>query len=87
MDPKTGEYVLDDRIIASSGKMMLLERLLEKLFATDHKVLVSMLGLLIEASLTCIPTGLLAIHDSARYHRGLGGRVEGLEYLPHRRTH
>lgn len=40
VDPKTGEHILDDRIIASSGKMMLLERLLDELFATGHKVLV-----------------------------------------------
>jgi hypothetical protein len=40
MDPKTGEYVLDDRIVTSSGKMMLLDRLLAELFKTGHKVLV-----------------------------------------------
>lgn len=40
MNPKTGEYILDDRIVTSSGKMMLLDRLLAKLFATGHKVLV-----------------------------------------------
>lgn len=40
MDPKTGEYVLDERIVTSSGKMMLLDKLLGELFKTGHKVLV-----------------------------------------------
>lgn len=40
MNPKTGEYVLDERIVTSSGKMMLLDRLLGELFKTGHKVLV-----------------------------------------------
>lgn len=40
MDPKTGEYTLDERVVTSSGKMMLLDRLLTRLFATGHKVLV-----------------------------------------------
>lgn len=40
MNPKTGEYVLDERIVTSSGKMMLLDKLLGELFKTGHKVLV-----------------------------------------------
>lgn len=40
MDPKTGEYIVDKRIVTSSGKMMLLDRLLTELVRTGHKCLV-----------------------------------------------
>ena len=39
VDPLTRQYVLNDELVSSSGKMMMLERLLDELFRRDHKVL------------------------------------------------
>lgn len=39
-DPKTAQPVLSDALINASGKMLLLNRLLDALFAKDHKVLI-----------------------------------------------
>lgn len=38
-DPTSGELVLDDRLIHASGKMLMLNRLLDALFVRGHKVL------------------------------------------------
>jgi len=40
-DPRTQQPVVDDQLVDASGKMMVLERLLEALFERRHKVLVS----------------------------------------------
>lgn len=39
LDPTTHQPILNERIIDSSGKMMVLDRLLTALFAGKHKVL------------------------------------------------
>lgn len=39
-DPKTGEEVVSEEVITASGKMLLLNRMLDALFARGHKVLV-----------------------------------------------
>jgi hypothetical protein len=39
MDDK-GEWVIDERFVTSSGKMLLLDRMLKVLHAHGHKVLV-----------------------------------------------
>ena len=38
-DPKTHEMIIDDELVGASGKMMVLERLLDELFKRKHKVL------------------------------------------------
>ena len=38
-DPRTREPVLGEELVTASGKMMVLERLLDALFARGHKVL------------------------------------------------
>lgn len=40
IDPLTGEYSVGDGLISSSGKMLLLDKLLKGLFERDHKVLI-----------------------------------------------
>jgi ATP-dependent DNA helicase len=39
-DPRTNQLVVDEQLVDASGKMMVLERLLDALFARGHKVLV-----------------------------------------------
>ncbi|KAL0578571.1 putative ATPase [Marasmius crinis-equi] len=39
VDPKTNDLVLNDELVAASGKMMVLDRLLTELFSRKHKVL------------------------------------------------
>ncbi len=38
-DPHTLEPILNDELVSASGKMMLLEQLLDELFERNHKVL------------------------------------------------
>jgi len=38
-DPRTGYPLVSEELVTSSGKMMLLDRLLSALFDRDHKVL------------------------------------------------
>jgi ATP-dependent DNA helicase len=38
-DPETGELVVNDDLVNASGKMLLLNRLLDELFLRKHKVL------------------------------------------------
>ena len=40
LDPRTQQPVVDEQLVDASGKMMVLERLLEALFERGHKVLV-----------------------------------------------
>ncbi|KAF9033292.1 hypothetical protein BDZ89DRAFT_1100936 [Hymenopellis radicata] len=39
LDPRTHDPILDHRVVSTSGKMMVLERLLDELFRRKHKVL------------------------------------------------
>jgi ATP-dependent DNA helicase len=40
LDERTNQPVVDEQLVDASGKMMVLERLLDELFARGHKVLV-----------------------------------------------
>lgn len=40
IDAHTGDEVVDDELINASGKMLVLNRLLEELFKRGHKVLI-----------------------------------------------
>ena len=40
IDLETEQYLISEELIASAGKMMLLEKLLQELFERDHKVLI-----------------------------------------------
>ena len=40
LDSETNEPVADERLVTASGKMMILDQLLEELFKRKHKVLV-----------------------------------------------
>jgi ATP-dependent DNA helicase len=72
--PGTQELVLDEQLVNASGKMMVLDRLLDELFRRKHKVLLfsqftTMLDVLevrssflirIVCSISCYRTGLLS---------------------------
>lgn len=67
LDPRTQEPVMDEQLVDASGKMMVLERLLESLFERGHKVLVfsqfvTMLNV-IEVSVPAVSTSHLFIDD------------------------
>jgi SNF2 family DNA or RNA helicase len=67
LDPRTQEPVMDEQLVDASGKMMILERLLESLFERGHKVLVfsqfvTMLNV-IEVSVPAVCTCHLFIDD------------------------
>ena len=89
LDQRTCQPVVDEQLVDASGKMMVLERLLDALFARGHKVLVfsqfvTMLDV-IEVSRSWLPLVLrhLLIGDNAT--AGLGARVQALATVPHRR--
>ena len=44
LDSETGEPVADERLVTTSGKMMILDQLLEELFKRKHKVLIFRYG-------------------------------------------
>jgi ATP-dependent DNA helicase len=43
----TGQVAVDERLVASCGKMLLLDRLLPRLLADGHKVAVLLFGLVV----------------------------------------
>ena len=81
-DPRTREPVLGEELVTASGKMMVLERLLDALFARGHKVLLfsqftTMLDII---EVRCLPTlHLIAVGiDETMASTGLGGRAQGM---------
>ncbi|WWD22255.1 hypothetical protein CI109_106746 [Kwoniella shandongensis] len=60
-DPKTGELVIDQNLVNASGKMLLLNRLLDALFERKHKVLL----------FSQFTTMLDVIEDWATLYKGL----------------
>jgi len=61
LDERTHQPVVDEQLVDASGKMMVLERLLDELFARGHKVLVfsqfvTMLNVIEVRSLPAVPT-------------------------------
>jgi ATP-dependent DNA helicase len=63
LDERTYQPVVDKQLVDAGGKMMVLERLLDKLFAHGHKVLlvfsqfVTMLDVIEVRTITSLPTG------------------------------
>jgi hypothetical protein len=85
--PRMHEQVMDDELVDESGKMMVLERLLDALFARGHKVLVfSQFVTMLDVIEVCgIPLAYGKQLDSSSLVVGLGVRVQGLAIVPHRR--
>lgn len=86
VDRKTGEYVINEGLIAASGKMLLLDRLLGGLFERGHKVL-----LFSQCSFRYHSLGSqgrvltnACSHQHARHHTGLGKRAQRLDDVPDR---
>ena len=81
-DPRTREPVLGEELVTASGKMMVLERLLDALFARGHKVLLfsqftTMLDII---EVRCLPPlHLIVVRiDETMASTGLGGRAQGV---------
>ena len=75
-DPRTREPVLGDELVTTSGKMMVLERLLDALFARGHKVLL----------FSQFTTMLDIIEDWAVEHKGWPiSRIDGNMNMESRR--
>ena len=78
LDERTSQPVVDEQLVDASGKMMVLERLLDDLFARGHKVLVfsqfvTMLDVIEVRSLPAPLLRHLLMYDDAI--AGLGARV------------
>ncbi|GMK58238.1 hypothetical protein CspeluHIS016_0502700 [Cutaneotrichosporon spelunceum] len=76
-DPDTGEEIVDERLINASGKMLLLNRLLDALFAQGHKVLL----------FSQFTTMLDIIQDWATLYKGIKlCRIDGTTTQEERRS-
>ncbi|BEI90220.1 uncharacterized protein CcaverHIS019_0302900 [Cutaneotrichosporon cavernicola] len=76
-DPETGEEIVDERLINASGKMLLLNRLLDALFAKGHKVLI----------FSQFTTMLDIIQDWATLYKGIKlCRIDGTTTQEERRS-
>lgn len=87
-DPVTHELALSDELVNASGKMMVLERLLDELFARDHKVLLfSQFTTMLDIIQASVTSRLIfpALLTSASV--GLGPGAQALAGVPHRRQH
>jgi ATP-dependent DNA helicase len=72
VDPESRQPVLDESLVNASGKMMLLERLLDELFARGHKVLLfSQFTMMLDIIEVCLFLyNVVTIHsDSSRIGR------------------
>ena len=83
--PRMHQHAMDEELVDASGKMMVLERLLDALFARGHKVLVfsqfvTMLDVIEVKRSPLRAAGQLIEHLFAI---GLGTRVQGLVTVPH----
>jgi ATP-dependent DNA helicase len=68
VDPETGDYEVNEDLINASGKMLLLNRLLDALFARKHKVLI----------FSQFTTMLDVIEDWAKVYKGFNVcRIDG----------
>jgi hypothetical protein len=88
-DPATMEPILNEELVNASGKMMLLNQLLEELFRRKHKVLLfsqftTMLDI-IHVRTSCVCYKETSTENGGGL--GLGPRAQGLVYLPYRRFH
>jgi SNF2 family DNA or RNA helicase len=82
-DPKTGELVVNQDLVNASGKMLLLNRLLDALLGRGHKVLIfsqftSCLDIIVSTICIDIPFHLSELIRSG----GMGKRVQRNQNLP-----
>ena len=89
LDSQTQQPVIDEQLVDASGKMMVLERLLEALFERGHKVLVfsqfvTMLNVIEVVSISLFRRARF-IHGRTTAMIGLGTRIQELAIMPHRR--
>jgi ATP-dependent DNA helicase len=81
MDSRTHQPVVDEQLVDASGKMMVLERLLDALFARGHKVLVfsqfvTMLDV-IEVTIIVIPNSRRLFMDNGDDRTGRASSSNG----------
>jgi hypothetical protein len=72
LDERTNQPVVDEQLVDASGKMMVLERLLDELFARGHKVLVfsqfvTMLNVIEVRTMTSLPAGFASFASFYTY--------------------
>lgn len=80
-DPVTGELVVDDNLVNASGKMLLLNRLLDALFQKDHRVLLfSQFTTMLDVIVSILKTENV-FQGLSVFAGGLGYGVQGLEGL------
>ena len=72
-DPDTREPLLTQELINASGKMMVLERLLDELFKRGHKVLLfSQFTTMLDIIEVCVLPMKCELHNSNLGYQGLG---------------
>ena len=73
VDPETRQPVLNDELATASGKMMVLERLLDELFKRGHKVLLfSQFTTMLDIIEVCVLPMKCELHNSNLGYQGLG---------------
>jgi hypothetical protein len=84
-DIKTGELVVDDNLVNASGKMLLLNRLLDALFDRGHKVLIfSQFTTMLDVIVSLPQYDLNALLTAIALSGGLGKYIQGLENIQNR---
>jgi ATP-dependent DNA helicase len=87
LDSQTHQPVVDEQLVDASGKMMVLERLLEALFERGHKVLVfsQFVTMLNAIEVMSVPLFRRArfVHEPTTAMIGLGTRVQELAIVSH----
>lgn len=73
-DPVTGELVVDDNLVNASGKMLLLNRLLDALFRKGHRVLLFSQFTTMLDVIVSILTIDNVLSGAERHHRRTGQR-------------
>lgn len=75
-DPQTGELIINDNLVNASGKMLLLNRLLDVLFERKHKVLIfSQFTTMLDVIVRFSARSVRSCADSNA--GGLGDRLQG----------
>lgn len=85
IDLHTHDEVVNDELVNASGKMLVLNRLLDELFRRDHKVLIFSQ---FTTMLNIIEVSFLSQNDVSDIRLNsfcvvMGDRIQGLEHLPH----
>ena len=82
-DPLTREPILNEELVTSSGKMMVLDRLLDALFAEDHKVLLfSQFTTMLDIIQVCFSNPSFQVQANPQPCAGLGDGVQGVARVP-----